>query len=95
LTKRISDIDLTEPNCWHSTLPCGVSDRRAIHIDHIKGDGHKSRIKFKNTQNMFRYYINNPEEAKLNIQPLCSNCNVVKVHLNNEFNRKGRPLIKD
>lgn len=71
-------------NCYH-VGPCGITDLRCIQADHIKGGGRKDRIKHKNIVTLYRYYINHPEEAKKELQPLCANCNWVKREVNKEL----------
>ena len=64
---------------------CGFDDIRALQIDHIEGKGHNERVNiFGSIRLMYRYYRDNPEQAKKKLQILCANCNWIKKHENNE-----------
>lgn len=56
---------------------CGYNkDIRALVLDHIKSDGKEDRLRIGNR--IARYYANNLEEAKIKLQVLCANCNMIK-----------------
>jgi len=59
------------PNC----AKCGFSDRRALQIDHVNGDGHKER-KGKASFKVEPKIIN--EFFPGTYQILCANCNTIK-----------------
>ena len=62
---------------------CGESDFRCLQIDHIKGSGHKEKIKV----NGYTYYKNILRKIKNNskdYQLLCANCNWEKRYENKE-----------
>jgi len=73
---------------------CGFSDsstmvswgsalgRWALQIDHISGGGRKELG--KDNEAMYRYYLSKPDEAKLKLQVLCANCNIIKRHVQRE-----------
>jgi hypothetical protein len=68
---------------------CGFSDHRALQLDHINGNGAKSRREnglHKNRIQYYKFLINNPEYTLNEIQLLCANCNWVKRYDNNEVN---------
>lgn len=75
-------------DCWHEG-ECSVSDYRCLQLDHINGDGAKDRERLGGP--IVRYYFNHLDEAKANLQLLCSNCNWVKrVHNRELRNGVGR-----
>ncbi len=55
---------------------CGFSDIRALQFDHINEDGHKEKKRGSVTK--YKYYVDNPIEAKNKLQVYCSNCNQIK-----------------
>ena len=63
-------------------IRCGFSDRRALCIDHVNGNGLKER-KLKNGANFLRKIIreNFPDDYQL----LCANCNLIKAIENREI----------
>lgn len=64
-------------------VTCGYKENiRALELDHIKSDGYQDR-KLKGSK-VYRYYIKNLNEAKENLQVLCSNCNKIKAIEKNE-----------
>jgi hypothetical protein len=79
LRRKLMSI-LGDTKCWK----CGYSDFRVLVFDHINGGGRKEKIKYKNSENMYKYYLKHPEEAKSKLQILCSNCNIIKVYENKE-----------
>lgn len=67
-------------------VKCGYSDSRALQFDHVNGGG-RQETKGDYNGNLYGYllkYVNNPELAKSTFQVLCSNCNWIKRHENNE-----------
>jgi|APCry1669188910_1035180.scaffolds.fasta_scaffold08240_3 hypothetical protein len=71
---------------------CGYNkDLRGLVLDHINGDGYEDRKRIKGK--IARYYINNPTEAKQNLQVLCATCNQIKSMENNEHNRSRRVIF--
>lgn len=64
---------------------CGFSDRRALQIDHVNGGGNKMRNAGMKDAILFRFIIKNnfPPDFQL----LCANCNFIKRHENDEFER--------
>ena len=68
----------------------GCTDIRCLQIDHINGGGIKQFKLFRGTYNMHRYYLNDLEKAKKELQVLCANCNWIKRDENNECNRRLR-----
>jgi hypothetical protein len=61
---------------------CGYSDKRALCVDHVNGNGRKQRKKMS-PAGILLYII------KANFPPqyqvLCSNCNVIKMYESKEF----------
>jgi hypothetical protein len=66
---------------------CGLSDIRALQIDHINGHGSKELHK-KGNITTYRQYMANPNLAKSQLQVLCANCNWIKRAENKEVRRK-------
>lgn len=64
--------------------PCQIY--QCLHFDHVNGNGGKDRIKHKSNHTVWRYYVNNPELTKRELQVLCANCNYIKRW--KEFNKK-------
>jgi hypothetical protein len=70
---------------------CGFSDIRALHLDHVLGDGYKDRKEHSFGFGYVRGLIEtNPSEARRRFQVLCANCNQIKVYENNEHKGKQR-----
>ena len=61
---------------------CGENDDRVLNIDHINGGG---RIHQRKVSNIYQDLLNRnfPE----GFQVLCQNCNIIKMHENNEMHR--------
>jgi hypothetical protein len=58
---------------------CGISDPRALHIDHVNGDGNKERKIGKGSKrDQYALVQSDPESARTKYQLLCANCNTVK-----------------
>lgn len=71
----------------HICQICGEFDKRCLQFDHKNGGGRLERVKFGNSVNFYRYYINHKEEAMLKLQVYCSNCNWKKMYSNSELRR--------
>jgi len=86
-TKRRKDlIRLLGGRC----VECGYyTDIRALCVDHINGGGREDRKKFIGPLAYYRYYVVNTEEAKLKLQVLCANCNVIKMSIKKEYWKGG------
>lgn len=68
---------------------CGYfKDFRALQLDHKVGDGYLDRKRIGSK--VYRYYISNIAEARINLQVLCANCNSIKCSKNLEYNRSRR-----
>ena len=78
----------TGDNCWH-TGECGVTDIRCLQLDHIRGDGTVDRIKHGCNYGVVYYYYRHLDEARVNLQLLCANCNWVKRYNKDEVSRPG------
>ncbi len=88
--KRHNLIDLMGGKCVH----CGFTDKRALQIDHVDGDGWVQRKKYKEFGGISNtMYYNLVEESYLKkdgaYQILCANCNWIKRIENREYNQKG------
>jgi len=62
----------------HECVKCGFSNKQALQIDHINGGGYGDRLSKGSPTAMYKYYINNPDEAREILQILCANCNWIK-----------------
>ena len=78
--RRLKLLEIIGSEC----IGCGFSDNRALQFDHIDNDGRDDRKRFGSSANMYRYYINHPDEAKLKLQILCANCNWIKIRQKTE-----------
>ena len=65
-------------------VKCGVTDVRALQVDHKDGGGTKE-LKAKGNHSMYYRYLREPEEARKNLQVLCANCNQIKREENKEL----------
>ena len=61
-----------------SCLYCDYRDKRALQFDHIHNNGAEDRKRFKSYGGMIKYYVQNENEARKNLQVLCANCNWIK-----------------
>jgi hypothetical protein len=61
-------------------VKCGYSDTRALHIDHVSGDGKKERNIRKSIHRRIALGLNDITRYQL----LCANCNWIKKVENNE-----------
>lgn len=67
-------------------VSCGYDkDFRALNFDHLRDDGRKDRKIHYNSYGFYRFYSENPEIAKSNLQVLCSNCNTIKKYDNMNY----------
>jgi len=55
-----------------------VNDPRALNIDHIQGGGRLDRNNRSRQNSLFKFIIENPNEAKKKLQIACKNCNQIK-----------------
>jgi len=79
--KRLKVINHLGGKC----IKCNYSkDTRALVLDHINSDGKQDRIRLGSR--ISRYYVNHLEEAKIKLQVLCANCNLIKSFENKEHN---------
>jgi len=76
----------------HTCVRCGFSDKRALHFDHINGDGNEDRALGITGGSMYLFYNKNPDLALKKLQVLCSNCNWIKRYENREH---GNPKVKN
>ena len=67
---------------------CGFSDKRALQIDHINGDGYltnwRSGAKHGRLRFAFKRLLSDPE-ISTKLQILCANCNWIKRVENKEY----------
>ena len=66
-------------------VKCGYSDKRALQIDHVNGDGYLER---KKKSNVVRYLADVIVDIYIHggrYQLLCANCNIIKKFENNEM----------
>lgn len=74
--------------CMHDEYNCcgNPYDTDYLSLDHINGNGADQKRKFKSSSShtIYRWVINNPEEAKNTLQIVCMNFNVKKKIFNNE-----------
>lgn len=76
-------------NIDHSTFEQNKFYIYCLQIDHINGGG---RIELDIVNNRVKYYmkiIKSIKENKNEYQLLCANCNWIKLHVNNEFQKIG------
>lgn len=73
-------------------VPGGCTDTRCLQLDHINGGGKKA-LGAPTPNNMYRYYFNNPDEARKNLQVLCANCNWIKRYERKEHGGMKPPLF--
>ena len=71
---RLAVIEYLGKTCVY----CGFTDIRALQLDHVKGSGKLDFKKHKSPDSLYRYYFNNLDMAKENLQVLCANCNWIK-----------------
>lgn len=62
---------------------CGFTNRYALQIDHVFGNGAKERLNFgMSWETWYKYIIKNPDQYQI----LCANCNWIKRFENREAN---------
>jgi len=62
-------------------IDCGYNDQRAMQIEHIHNTGNLDKKRFHQRRDqMFLYYSRNPIEAFENLEPVCANCNQIRIH---------------
>lgn len=66
-------------------IKCGFNDKRALHVDHVKGTGSYERKKYSGL-NLYYYILKNIESGDYQI--LCANCNYIKKIENKEYHRR-------
>lgn len=71
---------------------CGFADQRALQIDHVNGGGNIERRALRSSEAMWRKILASGGEG---YQVLCSNCNWIKRHENNECAGKDSPTASD
>ena len=67
---------------------CGYDDIRALHIDHLNGNGTQHRKSFTSNKKFMAYVEMNPKEFQI----LCANCNYIKRYENKEFRKSKYEL---
>lgn len=88
--RRLAILDLLGKECvW-----CGFDDWRGLQIDHINGGGCADIKRFGRPKSMYKYYLNNPDEARAILQILCANCNQIKKYTHDECRIKATPLLE-
>lgn len=62
---------------------CGFTDRRALQVDHVNGNGRRERKELKSSATIWRKIIRAgfPPEYQI----LCANCNSIKMYEGREF----------
>ena len=77
-------------------IKCGYTDDiRALQLDHINGDGYKDRKEKGKSGKVYRYYVNNIDEAKQFLQVLCANCHAIKSIENRDHDSKKAKIYKE
>lgn len=82
---RNSIIDMLGGVCCR----CGFSDRRALQIDHILGNGCEER-RNNSARKLFYLIYHKIKEGSSDYQLLCANCNVIKRSENGENCHKNK-----
>ncbi len=62
---------------------CGFDNILALQIDHVNGGGTQHRKSFANNTAYLKYVLEHADSGEYQI--LCSNCNWIKRHMNNEM----------
>lgn len=79
----------SNPNC---AVPNGMTDKRCLQIDHIKGSGKKERNKFGSSANLLRHILKKLKAGSKDYQLLCANCNWIKRWENKEWGREVKDV---
>jgi hypothetical protein len=69
---------------------CGFSDRRALHLDHINGDGYLEAYSGRQRWTIvkvWKWIQQHPQEALEKYQILCANHNSIKAYEQSEWTR--------
>lgn len=82
--KRIGAIKALGGKC----AACGVEDVLILTIDHINGDWRNDPVHRKDKIGLYRWILNNAEEAKRRLQVLCWNHNALKAIYPEEFDHR-------
>lgn len=72
---------------------CGFEDARALQIDHINGGG-VQELRSISYYKLYKWIIENCDDAREKYQILCANCNWIKRHENDEVMQRRNPLIE-
>lgn len=81
---RAALIEFFGGKCVH----CPVADVRALHLDHIHGNGNADRkIGKGNFRDQFAMIQHDPEGARAKYQLLCANCNTLKQAERGEYRK--------
>ena len=79
--KRTEIINILGGEC----IKCKFSDIRALQIDHIDGGGHIQQKQMGGRYYVYKYYLENKDLIKNELQLLCANCNWIKREENKEL----------
>ena len=63
--------------CSHKGI-CGYDNIAALAFEHIYDNGYELRKKIPDNVMQWKYYLENPQLAKKELQVFCFNCNQVK-----------------
>lgn len=83
---REAVLDKFGRKCAH----CGFGDVRALHVDHVHGNGKQDRKRFGHSTAYYRDVLVNTTGK---YQLLCANCNWIK-RLESPLEHSGRPRTK-
>jgi hypothetical protein len=73
-------------NIDHSGFEADIDYMHCLQIDHVNGNGCQDRKETKDSYMMYRRMYKEVETGSKEYQLLCSNCNWLKRHKNEEFN---------
>ncbi len=65
---------------------CGFDNTKALHFGHIHDDGSIDLKRFKNKYEMYKYYVDNPEEARKTLQVVCATHNQLQEYERRKLN---------
>jgi len=65
-------------------INCGFSNRHALDIDHVNGEGCKERKSFKHSLCYLLHILREVKSGSKEYQLLCANCNRIKKHERHE-----------
>jgi hypothetical protein len=83
--RKIELFKVLEQSCC---TYCEFAIYPALQFEHKNGNGAQDKIRFKNLDQFYKHYINNPEEARRELQITCANCNWIKRYQNDEQIKK-------